>query len=353
MGGTCQDAAVVIARYLTRVLLGRLLWTLPALVLVYLAFDLGDQGRRLAAELGWRPVLLASALHLPLVAVQVLPAALLLALLLGLSRLRHAGELDALVVAGAGPLRLAGPLLASGALAAALALALDEGLAARCEAWADALLGVHRASALTGAQPPPRWLRQGRWLVGLEPEPAGRPPRATALEVEGSRALRRIDGRLEERGLSGVETRFAAGLQADPPRLALAPLWREAAVRPEAQGFLALRSRLRALAAAGQPRPAEELVLHSRLTHPLLNLVVALLAWPFALGAHRRALLADLLRGLGLLGGLWCLLAAGWLAARAGWLSPAAGAWAPLGVALGLVALLLAATSLGRRPKVR
>ena len=121
--------AVILFRYQLRAVLVRLALALPALVLVYLVFDLGDQGRRLAATAGWVRVLAAALLHVPLVSVQVLPAALLLAALMALFRLREAGELEAMAAAGAGPLRWLQPLLAAGLLVVAAALVLGELLA--------------------------------------------------------------------------------------------------------------------------------------------------------------------------------------------------------------------------------
>ena len=53
---------MMLPRYLLGAVLLRLSLALPALCSLIMAFDLGDQGRRLArGGLGWAPVLLAAA----------------------------------------------------------------------------------------------------------------------------------------------------------------------------------------------------------------------------------------------------------------------------------------------------
>jgi len=117
--------------------------------------------------------------------------------------------------------------------------------------------------------------------------------------------------------------------------------------RAEAQSFAGLRRTLAGLEETGQTTPPEALVLHTKLAFPLLNLVVALLAWPAALRRDRRAGSAELLVGLGQLFFLWALLAGGWTAGRVGWLSPAAAVWVPTaaGGVLGGMLLLRALRS--------
>ena len=322
---------MLLFRYLLLAVLGRLALALPALAAVYLAFDLGDQGRRLAAELGWGAVLRASLLHLPLVTVQILPAALLLAAVLALGALRRRGELEAMVLAGAGPLRLGAPLIVAGVLCAASALLLDEAAVPPCERAADRLYRGRRASSLTGLERPGSWARHREWLLHRRGD-----GQLLALEV-GARfaALQRVEGRLTSDGQlqQARGERFAVDggfVRTSRPTLPPLPadLWR-AATRAEARPYLELRHALRALREAGQARAAEELVLHTKLAFPLINVVVALLAWPFALGHRRRSPVLELLAMLGLLFGLWAALAAGWLAGRAGWLAPGVAVWTP------------------------
>jgi lipopolysaccharide export LptBFGC system permease protein LptF len=334
----CHYDPVILFAYLCRAVAVRLALALPSLVLVYVAFDLGDAGRRLASEVGWPVALHAALLHLPLVAVQVLPAALALGSVLTLWSLRSQGELEAMSAAGAGPLRLCLPLLHVGFLCAVCAFLVDETIVPICEREIDRLLGTWRPSLLTGLGPAPEWTRRGPWFLHLVR--AARPPRVLGLQITPSfEAVRRFDGALLPRaGASGHTMRLGTSRSAQPPGLSLRPeglddavaLWREAAVRAEAQSFVALRRRLQALSAMGQGRRAEEVVLHAKLAFPWLNLLAVLLVCPIAFRRERRSALWEMLAALGLLLGLWLLLATGWFAARVGWLGPAAGAWLPL-----------------------
>lgn len=339
----------ILQRYLLRATLSRLALALPSLALLYLAVDLADSGRRLAAAAGWRIALEAALLHLPLVLVQAMPAALLLAALLALSRLRERGELEAMAAAGARPLACCLPLLAAGGIAAASALALDELLVPRCERALDRrMLGVGQRprSPLTGlAAPAPPWTRHGRWFLLA----TGEDRVALELDPAPRRRFERIGTVSRVILLEPAPSARPAAVESGPPAAALgARLEREraslevgAAARPEAQSALALRRRLAALAAAGQAEPAEVLLLHAKLSFPALCLCAALCACGLGLRQGQRSLAADL--GLGLLSllALFTLAAVGFVAGRVGWLSPAAGAWLPVagGLALGLLLL--------------
>jgi lipopolysaccharide export system permease protein len=303
---------MILFGYILRLLLARLALALPAMATVAVAFDLGDQGRRLARVLGWWPVLRASLLHLPLYAVQVLPVALLMAAVVTLSGLRRRGELGALWTLGAGPTRLFAPLLCAGVLGAGLGLALGEAAVPRCEQAADRLYQHRRVSPLTGLQPLGAWLWLDPWFVRRGP---GGQVLALRVGAEGG-IQQREEGRLRP---------------ADLPVLARAEgLWGRGEARAEALGFLELEQRLRRLEAVGQRRPVERIVLHTKLAYPLLCLVTALLACGFAAETRRRGLVAELLQACGLTLGLWLLVAGGWVLGRVGWLAPAAAVWGPL-----------------------
>jgi lipopolysaccharide export LptBFGC system permease protein LptF len=366
-------AVGILQRYLLRAVLSRLLLALPALALCYLAVDLSDGGRRLASTAGWSTTLEVALLHLPLVLVQTLPAALLLSAILALSRLRERGELEAIAAAGGSPLRLCVPLLLAGGIAAAAALGLDELVVPPCEGALDARIlrvGGGPRSPLTGLRAElSRWTRHGRWFLRAEGadriaiEPGAAPtrpdPRRSGRDQEPrSRRLERVAGRVRLLSFGAgslapatVDTGEAAALLAELER-SRTLLGEQAARRPEAQSYPVLRRRLQLLAAAGQAEPAEELLLHAKLAFPALNLCAALLACGFALRPGRRSTAVDL--GLGLLQtlGLFALLAGGFVAGRIGWLSPTAGAWSPVLVALGLGLLLLVAR-LGRGANLR
>jgi lipopolysaccharide export system permease protein len=290
-------------------------------------------------------------LHLPLVAVQVLPAAVLLSLVLTFSRLRQQGELEAMVGAGMRPARLFTPLLAVGLLGGAVALLLDETVVPRCEQAADRAAGGQVVSSLTGlVARPPRWIRHQSWLVRPGDGAAG--SRLVGLRLDPSfRVTSRIDGSWsragEPRGRLTPLSRSSAG--SNPADLSAvrsvlagaAAVARLPRVRAEAQSYSALRLSLQQLAAAGQVQPAEELVLHTKLAYPLLNLLFALLAGAL-ITWRRRSMLIDAALALTLLLGVWLLLGSGWIAGRVGWLSPFWGAWGPVALSFALAGILLA-----------
>jgi lipopolysaccharide export LptBFGC system permease protein LptF len=345
---------MILFLYLLRAVIARLALALPALCLIVMAFDLGDQGKRLVPTLGWAPVLRASALHLPLVAVQILPAALLLSAVLALSSLRRRGELVAMAGAGATAARLCAPLLTAGLACAAGSLLLDEIVVPLCEQRADSIYGHKRTSPLTGLQAPPRWIRQGPWFFHR----AAGTQEVLALEVSASfQALRRLDA-LGTPGGALVQGRLVRfGPEPTRPEARVPPLpglemiLDDRSPRAEAQSFLQLRRALRRLGDAGQLRVAEELVLHTKLAFPLVNLVMGLWACSFALGRRRTGPAEALGVALVILLGSWLLIALGWVAARVGWISPTIGAWAPLlaGMAGALACAIIAGSGPRRR----
>ncbi|MCA9667282.1 MAG: LptF/LptG family permease [Myxococcales bacterium] len=325
-------------RYVLSGLLPRLALSLLALCGLYLVFDLGDQGRRAAAQLGWAVVLEATLLRLPLIAVQVLPAALLAAAALWIVGLRRGGELEALRAAGLRPRQLAMPLLAVGLVAGVSSFSVLELLVPRSEQAADVLLGAHR-SPLTGLGQAGAWLRQGRWLLERQTDGS-----VLALELDArGRALRRVRGRVAASGDALVGARVIAlgermGRRREVARLPLPglrealALWR--APRAEALSWRELAALVSARARAGQGRPAEVLVLHAKLIYPLVNVVLALFAVGLLIGTRRRGSGAELWRAAGALLATWALLAASWSLARAGLLSAAAASWGALFAAI-------------------
>jgi lipopolysaccharide export LptBFGC system permease protein LptF len=339
---------VTFGAYLLRGASARLAVALPAAALLYFAFELGDRGPALAQRAGWSSALATSLLHLPLIAVLVLPAALLLSIALWISRLRSGGELEAAACLGRGPAVVARPLLLLGVLCSAVALTTSELVVPPCER-AAAQRSASTPSALTGLGPTQPWQRHGAWLVHGAP---GAARRFVAVELDARAAIRqRLEGsladgapprlrdarhyRFAERGFS-AHTRAAASLPS---------AWADALHTPtrvEAQGFAHLRRDLVRGSAAGRAQRVDALMLHAKLAFPLLNLVVAAAGVGLAFGPRSRAPVSDLLRVAALLLGLWALLAAGWMLCRAGMVGPAAGAWGPLGLAA-----LLASAGLG------
>jgi len=332
---------MILFLYLLRAVMGRLVLALPGLALIVLSFDLGDQGRRLALTLGWSTVLKASLFHLPLMMVQVFPAALLLSAVLAITSLRRQGELEAMQAAGASSVRLCSPLLSAGLLSALLALALGELVVPPCEGRADTLYRHQRVSSLTGLQQAPSWIRVDNWFIHRAPKGA---QQVLALKLDKTFQVRqRIEGRWSpgQKGLREVEA-LRPGSDLPAPLLDRAEEhWGRSRVRAEALDLVSLNRRLRLQQQAGQRDPTEVLVWHTKLSYPLVNLLTALLACSFISRRGRRSPVRELLLAGAYLLGLWFLIAGGWVLGRSGWLSPAAGAWAPLIPGfLGVAALL-------------
>lgn len=349
---------MILTRYLFRAILVRLALALPALVLIYMAFELGDQGRLLAASAGWGKALRVTLLHLPLVAVQVLPAALLLSTVLALAALRRRGELEAMVSFGMAPGILCRPILTAGLLVSILALLTDELAVPPCEQRADRLTGWRRPSALTGLSSPPSWARHAGWFVHLDQGRGAR--QVVALELDRRfQLVQRVDGwmrpgqhdTLTEVTLRSGDRKTSAGTGMTRRRVPAytlpegmsqpMALLEQPAPRAEALDLIDLSRRLARLEGVGHRRPAERLVLHTKIAFPLLNLVVAMLACPFVSGYRRRSTVVDLAWASLLILGLWAMLAAGWMMARSGWIGPAAGVWLPLAVGFAAGAALL------------
>jgi len=332
----------VLALYLLRrALLGAAL-ALAALSWVYLACLIGDQGRRAAVTLGWSAALRLMAWHLPLVAVQLAPAAVLLGGVLALSASRQRLELAALAAVGASRLQLAAPLLATGALATVLSLTVAEGLVPRCEQRADRGAGPV-ASSLTGVAPPhTRWLTlPGAWVMAARAAtPAGvtqRTPTLTAWQVRGS------SGRGGRPRLVGPLTPTAHGdVTPVPPWAAARALDRLLRERPEALSTRALLRQRRGLAQAGHDPTLASLVLHTRLAFPWLCLVLGGVAAALVTGRGEPGAAWLLGRALAWLAASWLAVAGGWLLGRTLVIGPIAAAWGPV-LAIGLAGLAAAA----------
>lgn len=341
----------LVAGYLLRRALPGALLALAALGWVYLACLLGDQGRRAATSLGWSAALRAMLWHLPLAAVQLAPAAVLLGSVLALGAARQRGELEALNAVGASRLQLAAPLLLTGVLCGALSLLVAERLVPLCERRADRLTGP-LASALTGAATPAtRWLTLPEgWVVAARAEVrpgAVDPPAAlTAWRVIGDA------GSAKGPRLVGpwVPSRPDPVGGADPPWTAARALDRLLRQRPEALSTAALLRQRRGLVLAGQDPTLASLVLHSRLAFPGLCVVLAGIAALLVTGGRGPSPAWLLGQALGWLGATWLVVAGGWLLGRTGAIGPVAAAWGPL-LAIGVAGL--AATARDRGPRGR
>ena len=334
---------MILFRYVFKGLLLRLLLSLLALALLYLLFDLGDQGRRLAAVLGWSNVIAAAGLHLPLVAVQLLPVALLLSAVLFCATLRNDGELEAMRVAGLSKRWMAAPLLLVGIGGAACAYLLDGLVVPHCERKADRLYQNRRVSPLTGAREGTAWIRHGAWFLRRGNK------RALAYRVDGDFSVRRrIAGAIAGRDQLSTATDYrilSRGFRrSERRRITVAALGASEAIassrRLEAQNVRDLESTIARRDAAGTPIILATLMLHSKLAYPLVNVLVAAFALIFFFDRQPRSALRDLGWAMAALLSLWLLIAGGWLCARSGVFAAAWGAWGPIALGLLIVATL-------------
>ncbi|MBK8479731.1 MAG: LptF/LptG family permease [Proteobacteria bacterium] len=328
---------------LRRSLLGAAL-TLAALVWVYLACSVGDQGRRAAAMLGWNEALRLMVWHLPLAAVQLAPAAVLLGLVIALSSAQQRGELEAVAALGASRRQLAVPLLITGLLATLLCVVVTEWVVPLCERRADLVAGEALVSSLTGvSSPPTRWLTlPGGWVFAARR--VTHSPRAEAPPV--LRAWR-----VSAAGhLSGPLEPGAQRAGAEPAPWAEArDLERWLRQRPEALSTPALLRQRRAASRAGHDPTLTTLVLHTRLAYPWLCVVLAGAAAALVTGVGRPSLASSLGGALAWLGLSWIAVAGGWLLGRTLVIGPVAAAWGPV-LGLGLVAVASASWGRKRRP---
>jgi hypothetical protein len=210
----------------------------------------------------------------------------------------------------------------------------------RCEQRIDRLFSGQKTSALTGLELPPRWIVQQGWLIQLGP----RAPLNSfiALELDQQFSPRqRLDGIREKKPSSTLHCRYThfptqrpfvreASSRTCPAALEEAwRRWQAPPSRAEAMSLVELGRSLQRQRGAGHCRPAEELVWHTKLAFPFLNLVMAILACCFGRWQRRASAVMDLGLALGLSFGIWFLLAVGWSAGRTGLLSPGWAVWFP------------------------
>ena len=299
-------------RYVLRLFLVRAALCLAGGLVLYLAADLVESGKALArlgvggGEAAWMTLLAA-----PRAAMQLLPAAALLAAFLSAGALRRRGEIEALRALGRGPAALAAPLLAGGALCALLAAGLAETAVPPATAALDATRARHGwfgSDAGTGESfvrdaEGTIWRVRGRSADGTALAAAtgfhlagdGAPAwRADLEELRWDGAAwsyrrgvtRRLGGGAGAgAGVPGGAGAAAAGRVPLLPPEALDPPPRES----DALSARALGRRLTLLAAVGKASPRLEVELWGRAELPLLALAGALAAVPFGLGARRRS----------------------------------------------------------------
>ncbi|MHB8418813.1 MAG: LptF/LptG family permease [Myxococcales bacterium] len=294
------------------------------------------------------------------VAVQLSPAALLIAAGLTLSSLRRRSELVAALAAGRSPARLVLPLLAVALAAGGAAYEFDDGFAVHAALRADLISLQHFGIwGSWGTYPLPKhWLRIAGKIVHVgEPLAGGGFGDVQIFEMADDFSLaRRIDAASmrPESGdrflLEGVAIRTFEGSaehverrdrwEVDLP--GASSIGSIARSKPEMLSRSELRRQIELRTGLGLDVAEERFEYYSRVAYALLGGVGALLAALLAFRVGRRGHVStSLLEGLFVSGGLWAALGAARTLSVLGRLPTAVSAFLPQGLALLLGAVLL------------
>jgi lipopolysaccharide export system permease protein len=350
-------------RFLLGLFSARVLVALLGAVALLAIADLAETSRQLADQPDrLRLVLTVYGNLAPSLALQALPVALLLGVLLAVTDLARSGELVALRAAGAGPLRLILPaLLLAGALCGAGILIADHvappGVARATQIQMESLGRMRSAwSPFHGER---RWFAaEGGGLYHV------------AEVGDGGRILSEVtrydhdDGRFTGLSKSARLVHDGDGWRAEDPRswtfvpedgevLRLAPAFPQnieapahfagVAAHPEALPRRALAEATALRRAQGQPTLPFELEAQARWTFPLLGLGLTLLALGLALTVRLPATHVEAAaQAIGIAFVAWTVLALCRALGLAGMVAPAVAALLPVILPAGLgVALLV------------
>jgi lipopolysaccharide export system permease protein len=287
-------------------------------------------------------------LRIPGIFFMISPVAVLVAVLITVSLKARTNECTAMFSAGISPLRAFTPLIAGCALLSALSLGTSEFLAPQTNRAAREIARLRLRPGRVAAQFSLNryWIRgQNAVLSAQVVDPAGRSLHGFQyLEIDRDfRLVRRIDARSAEyaeggkwRVLDGRERRIDGDLQAVPfmardytfPETIQGFLDGEAP--PEEMTYERLAGYIGDSQARGYDVRRYEVDLHAKLSYPLLNVIVGLIAIPLALRAPRSGGVWRSI-GAGLLIGFFCWMAlsASLSLGRMGTLPPLAAAWLP------------------------
>jgi len=276
------------------------------------------------------------------------PVAVLLAVLITVSLRARANEFTALFSGGIGIGRACAPILAGCAAISALSLVGSEILAPRANRKAReiAQFAVRPGKVYAEFSLNRYWIRGSNGILSAQVvHPEKRELSGFQyLEVDGDfRLVRRIDARsatFREDGKwllrGGTERRFSGSLETARftekefsfPETLLAFL--EGETPPEEMTYAQLSGYVRDSVARGYDVRRYEVDLHAKLSYPLLNVVISLLAIPFALRSPRSGGVWKSI-GSGMFIGFvcWILLSTSLSLGRKGMLPPLLAAWFP------------------------
>jgi LPS export ABC transporter permease LptG len=286
--------------------------------------------------------------RIPNVFFMISPVAVLMAVLITVSLRGRANEFTAMFSVGISPLRVFAPLVAGCALVSALSLGSSEIFAPKANRLAREIARTRIKPGRVAAQFSHNryWIRGENAILSAQVvDTAGRALQGFQyLEVDRDfRLLRRIDARVAESDGGGTwtlrdgrERRFDGDLQAVPFAE------KTFGFRDTIQGFLdgetppgemtyeKLSGYIGDSKAKGYDVRRYEVDLYAKLSYPLLNIIVALIAIPLALRTPRSGGVWKSI-GVGLLVGFFCWMAlsASLSMGRRGMLHPLVAAWLP------------------------
>jgi lipopolysaccharide export system permease protein len=296
--------------------------------------------------------------RIPGIFVQVSPVAVLLAVLITVSLRSRTNELTAMFSSGISLLRISAPIVAGCALVSVLALGSAETLVPSANRKAREISQLR----VKPGKPAAQFTGDRYWLRGVDAVLSAQVVDSAGQAVlgfeyfeldEAFRLVRRIDARTAAYRGNGVwelrngTERTAEGNLVPRPFLVKTVAFPETVqgflegeTPPEEMTYARLDGYIRASRARGYDVGRHKVDLHAKLSYPLLNIILGLLAVPVALRSPRaggvwRSIGAGLLLGFV----CWTVLSISLSLGRKGLLPPPAAAWLP--GALFLIAAVL------------
>lgn len=316
----------IVSRYLLREFAKMAAVTTTGFLLLFVVIDFFDRADEfLNYRTPAHEVLRYYLYSVPNIFLLTSPVAVLLAVLITVSLRARANEFTALFSGGISIFRACAPLLAGCAAFSALSLACSETLAPRTNRTAREIMRTTVKPGKVDAQFSLNryWIRGESGILSAQVIHPGKQELSgfQYLEVDGEfRLIRRIDAR-SATFLSGgkwvlrrgTERRFSGKIEVASfaekvfflPETLLAFLEEEAP--PEEMTYARLSDYIRDSIARGYDVRRYEVDLYAKLSYPLLNLIISLVAIPFVLRSPRS-------------GGVWRSIGAGLVIAFVCWI---------------------------------
>ncbi len=339
----------ILGKYLLKEFLRVAAACLVGFLVLYLVIDFVENADRLI-QYNAAPgeILRYYLFRIPGVFYMISPVAVLMAVLITVSLRGRANEFTAMFSAGVSPLRVFLPLVAGCALVSALSLVCSEFLAPEANRHAREISSVRIRPGRVAAQFSLNryWLRGENSILSAQVVDAGgrKLQGFQYLEVDRElRLLRRIDAKTAESAgggswtlRDGREREFSGEMRASgfPVRTYAFPEtiqgFLDGETPPEEMTYAQLSGYIGDSKAKGFDVRRYEVDLQAKLSYPLLNIILSLIAIPLALRAPRSGGVWRSI-GAGLLVGFlcWMALSASLSLGRKGLLLPAAAAWLP------------------------